>query len=231
VSWGSLLIGGGILIGGSGAAAFIRWRGLPLLYAFPGGDAVAAIGLWVPLLCTFPTGAVVAAIGTWLFATAEPRRADWQDRGLSIGLRVLGVATCLMQLYVTFVLAGASRLISFRLVSPRSFSTLCEATAVVWVVTASMTCLRAAVLAKQLGDRPGRVQACLIGMLTLGTLTWGAVYWNTLGGFARIAFLTAAGVASGWSVVFFVGFAVVLRRRARLASRPPAAATPMLATR
>ena len=199
VSRGALLIGAGILVGGAGAAALVPWGQRPLLFGFPGG-------------------AVVAAVGTWLFATAAPRGWAWDDRAFGLVLRALGVATCAMQLYVALLLAYASGRVAVPVALPVRFTTVCEAAAAVWAVTAAATCVRAAMLAARLRDPAGQVQAVAIGVVSAGALAWGAAEWDTFGIGTRLAYLIVIGVASGWAVVFFVGFSVVLRRRARAAA-------------
>ena len=84
VSCGAALIGGGILLGGAGIAATIEWHRPWVLYAFP-------------------LGAVIAAVGTWAFAT--PRRA--RERALGIAVRTAGVTTAAMQLLATLIFAAA----------------------------------------------------------------------------------------------------------------------------
>ena len=136
----------------------------------------------------------------------------------------LGVATCLLQLYITAGLAEAYGLAPPIVRYPQNFARLVEATAVVWAAAAAMTCLRAATLAGRVNDRPGRVQAVLIGILATAAPVWGASYWNSFDRSLRIAYFVAIGVTAGWSIIFFVGFALVLRRRAMvMAGRAEAA--------
>ena len=224
VSRGSLLIGIGILVGGVGLGAIAAWakllRWIRVLFGSAGVAAMTELRGWF-LLCSFASGAIIAAIGTWIFATpARGRGNGWSDHLLRILLRLLGLGTCVLQLYITASLAEAYGLAPHLVSYPQNFARVLEITAVVWAGAAAMTCLRAAMLAGRVNDRPGRVQAVLIGILATAAPVWGAMYWNTFDQFRRIAYFVAIGVAAGWSIVFFIGFAFVLRRRAtRMADR------------
>jgi hypothetical protein len=202
ISLGAMLIGAGILVGGLGAAA----RGL-----LPTG------GRW--LLYAFPAGAVVGAIGTWLFATRGPHERGHGYAVFWICLRVLAMATCLLQLYVTLVVARVTGFMQVQFPSAGRLVELCEATAAIWAATAALTLLRAAIVAGRVEDPTGRVQACLLGICTVALLGGGAMYWNTLGEWMR-AYMAALAVLAGWSIVFFLGFAIVLWRRVGAAARP-----------
>ena len=167
-------------------------------------------GPWA--LYAIPIAAVICAAGTWEFATPRPSRAD----PLELTLRAAGVATCALQLYATYSVAAAMGMIaatpSF---TPRNPMPLCQAAAFVWGVTAVMTFVRAGLLAKWLGDTPGVMQACLLGVMSFLTLVVNALTWRPTPGGAWILIVASAVVTSIWSVIFFVGFCFVLRNRSR----------------
>ena len=202
---GSMLIGAGLLIGGAGVAAWAAWMPWD--------------GRW--LLYPFPCGAVIAAIGTWLFAARAPHERGWLGQGRSVALRVLGIATAALQLYGTAIVARGHGVIDIDIWLPYiggRLDRLAETTAAVWAVTAALTMWRAAGIARRVGDRPGRVQAYAIGICVAGLMGWGVTSWSPgVDRFVVLVYLVALSVVTGWSIVFFLGFAIVMRRGARAA--------------
>jgi hypothetical protein len=197
VATGSLLIGAGVLVGGTG-----------LLMAPENGR-------W--LLGAFSAAAVIAATGSWMFASGEGRRAN----GIGIALRVAGTATVVLQLGVLSTFATANGVLSgVPVVAPRHVIGLCETTAVVWGVAAILTCVRAAALARRFDDAAGAAQAAFLGLLAACTFFVGVAVLPS-GSSSILPHVVLSAVHAGWSIIFFLGFSIVLRRRARTMTPRP----------
>ena len=213
VSIGSLLIATGILVGGAGPLISF-WPPLAQLLWRRGIDQRTA--LWL-----FPVGALISSVGTWRFATPAPtpRAAGMHGRTLALVLRIVAVTMCALQLQLfLYVAAGYRRMLpldaAMLALSARSLT-------VVWSAAALITCIRAAYVAGEIGDRAGVMQAWTLALLAPLTLLAVAICANVVaaGQVNRTAFIgwsiVAASIA-GWSAVFFGGFALVVRRRAAL---------------
>ena len=226
VGLGSLLIGAGMLVGGAGLLVSF-WPPLARLLWQRGVDQRAA--LWL-----LPVGVLISGAGTWWFATPMPHRAGMNARALAALLRVVGVVTCTIQLLLFLITAAALR---GAVGLDRPILVIgARALLVAWSAAALLTCVRAARVAREVGDRPGVVQAWALALLAPLTLLFLATNANFAatgqwsGAMWIVWAFTAASIA-GWSAVFFAGFAVVLHRRARGSSvaSPPAAAPPTVA--
>jgi hypothetical protein len=193
---GSLLIAAGVLTGAIGTVA-----------------ATFGYGRWLAL--GFPLGAIVAAVGTWAFATGEPHRHD----RFGVVLRGAGALTVLLQLCVVLAILGRLP------IATRHAIALCQATAVVWGFAAVLTCVRAAMLASRVKDQPGATQAGLLGAVSLATFFVGLIIWTNQPHAGIIPHLVLTAVLAGWSIVFFLGFSIVLRRRARTMLAPRRSST------
>jgi hypothetical protein len=197
LSFGSLLIGGGIAMGCLSVALTPRvgWGQMLLL----------------------PLGIVLSAIGTWRFATTAPRRISGRSvqSAMTTFLRIAGVATCALQLQIWLLSVAATR----GAVDGRLLVWQMRPLLIVWSATAAITCLRALSVATGVRDRAGAIQAGLLAMLAPAVLLYFASSPQMAGNgpFTRTAVISLAvplAVVAGWSAIFFAGFAFILRRGA-----------------
>jgi hypothetical protein len=148
---------------------------------------------------------VISAAGTWRFAAPASDSSRRPDR-LSVAVRTAAVATCTLQLQNTVFALLSIGFVQMPMI---------QVTLFVWAITAVLTCARAAGLARQLGDVSGVIQAWLIAAISTATmLLIATTNWIGLSYPARCAMIAAAIVACVWSGIFFLGFALVLRRSA-----------------
>jgi hypothetical protein len=165
-----------------------------------------------------PAGLMIAAIGTWRFATPTPRVAGSHGRWRASMLRIVGVATCTLQLQVCgMVVLGLTNKLRE---TPVVLLATVPMVLVAWSVAAGLTCLRAAYVAGQVRDRSGVIQARALSLLAPLTLLAFAWMTNSLlegrqySHGELVGWTVAACVVAGWSAVFFSGLALVVRRRA-----------------
>jgi len=199
-----------------GGGAFLI--GLGLLIGVAGVVLATLVGrVRSPTLLLLPVGVVISGIGTWRFAAPTPRVAGSHGRWRSTLLRIVGVATCTLQLQLSALAVAA---LTERLRMGGGMVACVCVLLVLWSLAAGLTCLRAAYVAAQVRDRSGVIQARVLSLLAPLTLL-GFVWWtNSIvqGRHASrgelIGWSVAACIVAGWSGVFFSGLALVVRRRA-----------------
>jgi len=162
-----------------------------------------------------PVGALVAALGIWRFATPPPQ-LEKSDL-LGIALRCAAVATALLHVFMTFVIAydlggWLRRGLWF---SQRQTVIAFEATIAASALTLALTCVRAARLGSRMRSFGAGVQAYAIGALAgLVMLATAAALWRpesvTWGG---VQFVVSF-AASAWAMIYFLALGMSLRKRA-----------------
>jgi hypothetical protein len=199
-----------------GGGAFLI--GLGLLTGVAGVILATLVGrLRSPTLLLVPIGVAISGIGTWRFAAPTPRLAGPHGRWGATLLRVVGVATCTLQLQLCVVSVAA---LTERLqISATMLATFVRILLVAWSMAAGLTCLRAAYVAAQVRDRSGAIQARILSVLTplmlLAFVWWtNSVQGRQPSGAELIGWTVGACVMAGWSGVFFSGLAMIIRRRA-----------------
>ena len=217
MSIGSLLIGSGILVGGTGILVSF-WPPLAMLMWKRGIDQRMAMWWLLPL------GAVLSGAGTWLFAAPTLRVAGMHGRSLATMLRVLAVITCTLQLQLCLFTAAAFH--GALPLYPAGLLLCVRVMLMAWSAAALMTCIRVAYLASEIRDRSGVVQAWALALLTPLTLLYFATSAANLiaagqpSRAALIGWSVGAASIAGWSAVFFGAFALVVRRRVQLLPEP-----------
>ena len=184
--------------------------------AVGGAAVIGVLKVHWGMIWLLPIGGTMGAAGTWHFARPAPRPAGGRyGRELCAALRVASVATATLQFQDT-LFAVPTRYSAF---ARAWLPWLAAPMVLVWAAGAAMTCLRAARLAREVGDASGAVQARLLSVLAPATLGLYA-YISTspvagnLGRDAWVLLAVLGCAVAGWSAVFFAGFAVVLQRRA-----------------
>jgi hypothetical protein len=206
VASGAMWIGVGTLIGGVALGSLIVWT---------------QSGMFVVL----PLGALACMFGTWQFATPVPRilpascapSREAKGRDLfSPVLRLAGIATCLLQIFMTLTVAYqlGNWLRPGIVFSQRQMEAAFDLTVAMWALTSALNCIRAALLASRLGSFTALMQgyalAALSGIILLATAglwLWGSVFWGVM------QFIVAVAVCA-WSMMYFLASAMMLQRHA-----------------
>jgi hypothetical protein len=192
VSQGSLLIGGGFLAGGL---------------------AVGAAALVPVLLLTLPLATLISAFGAWRLATPSPGFSQYMSPRLGTAVRAATLTICAFQ---NTLLASL-----FLNVRETELASMLSPMFVVWSVAAALTFAHTGMLARHASDRAGLVQAAILGALNAGMLLFPVVVSPDLPVWDRIgpAFVIVVLVTSIWTTIFFIGFGIMLRRRAKMSGR------------
>jgi len=196
LSFGSLLLAISMYVGGVGAAFDARSR--------------------VDLAWWFPLAAVIGGVGTWILATP----ARFRDRRLCGFVRLLAIITPTVQcvIWIGSQTPGIGR------IPVELIGRMIQVTAAIWALAAVGTFTRAAIIAYEIDDSMGKVQARVLSvvvpaLLVLIALCASRFLIAPLVMPLMIGVIISIFAITGWSGIFFSGFAITLWRSSRRLER------------